>query len=436
MTMKFAPILFASILLSAQVRAANWPQWRGPNFNGSSDEKGLPEKFSKESAVWTLDLPGPSASTPVIWEDRIFVSTPDEKTKTLQCLCVDRKTGKVLWDKTVGEGMISRDEKSNFAAPSPVADKDKVFFFFSDGPLIAFDHAGKELWKRNITKDYGDFAFQWTFSSSPTLYNGKLYLQILQRDVPVHGKGKQNGESFLLGLDPNSGKTIWQIPRPNEAVAESKESYATPIPNEWDGRREVLVAGGDCLTGHDPDSGKELWRWGTWNPNKISHWRLVPTPVAGGGVVLACAPKGDPVYAIKLGGNGTLNDSAIAWKSSEHREVSSDVPTPAFYDGDFFILGDGKRTLSRVEPATGKIKWSAEVPGRKKLEASPTVADGKVYFMNFGGELTVFDANKGELLATIPMGEPGDNETRSSVAVAHGQLFVRTNHKLFCIAQK
>jgi outer membrane protein assembly factor BamB len=155
--------------------------------------------------------------------------------------------------------------------------------------------------------------------------------------------------------------------------------------------------------------------------------------VAGEGIVLACAPKGDPIYAIKAGGTGTLNDSAIAWKSSDNREVSSDVPTPAFYDGDFFILGDGKRVLSRVEPTTGKVKWRAEVPGRKKLEASPTVADGKVYFMNFGGELTVFDTDKGELLANIPMGEPSDNETRSSIAVAHGNLFIRTNHKLFCI---
>jgi outer membrane protein assembly factor BamB len=429
-------LLIITALLSLGAQAANWPQWRGPNFNGSSDEKGLPSKFTKESAKWAIDLPGPSASTPVVWDDTIFVTTPDEKSKTLLALCIDRKSGKTLWQKTVGEGLISRDEKSNFAAPSPIADKDRVFFFFSDGQLLGFDHSGKELWKRNITKEFGDFAFQWTFSSSPMLAGGKLYLQVLQRDVPVHGKGKQNGESFLLAMDPETGKTIWKVTRPNEAVQESKESYATPMPYEWKGRKEILVAGGDCLTGHDPESGKELWRWGTWNPNKISHWRLVPSPVAGEGIVLACAPKGDPIYAIKAGGTGTLNDSAIAWKSSDNREVSSDVPTPAFYDGDFFILGDGKRVLSRVEPTTGKVKWRAEVPGRKKLEASPTVADGKVYFMNFGGELTVFDTDKGELLANIPMGEPSDNETRSSVAVAHGNLFIRTNHKLFCIGEK
>src|SRR4051812_47681488 len=239
--MNFSLLFISSVLLSAQLWAANWPQWRGPNFNGSSEEKGLPAKFARDSAAWTLDLPGPSASTPVIWDDHVFVSTPDEKTKTLHALCLDRKTGKILWDKTVGEGMISRDEKSNFAAPSPVADKDRVFFFFSNGDLISFDHSGKELWSRSITKEFGDFAFQWTFSSSPMLFDGRLYLQVLQRDVPVHGKGKENGESFVMAMEPATGKTIWRVVRPNEAVAESKESYATPIPYEWKGRKDILV---------------------------------------------------------------------------------------------------------------------------------------------------------------------------------------------------
>jgi outer membrane protein assembly factor BamB len=267
------------------------------------------------------------------------------------------------------------------------------------------------------------------------LYEGKLYLQVLQRDEPVHGRGRQNGDSYLLAMDPATGKTLWKVARPSDAVQESHEAYSTPIPYEFQGKKEILVAGGDCLTGHDPETGKELWRWGTWNPNRISHWRLVPSPVAGDGIILACAPKGDPIYAIKAGGKGKLDDSAIAWKSTQ-RELSSDVPTPAFAEGDFFILGDARRTLSRVEPATGKIKWSVEVPGRKKLEASPTVADGKVYFMNFGGDVTVIDAHKGEVIATIPMGDQGDNMIRSSISVSNGQLFIRTNNKLFCVSEK
>jgi len=429
--------MIAWLTLVGSAVAGNWPQWRGPHFNGSSEERDLPSMWTKETALWSTDMPGPGASTPVIWGDRIFVSTPNQSSKTLHALCIDRKTGQVLWNQKTGDG-IQRDEKSNFAAPSPVADADRVFFFYSNGALVAFDHAGKELWSRNITKDYGDFTFQWTFSATPMLYGGKLYVQVLQRNVPVHGRGRTDGpnESYLLALDPATGKTLWRQLRPSDAVAESLEAYSTPIPFEDRGRKEILIAGGDCLTGHDPETGKELWRWGTWNPTKIGHWRLVPSPVAGGGVILACAPKGDPVYAVKSGGRGVLNDSAIAWKSDQKREVSSDVPTPLFYEGDFFVLSDVRKNLSRVEPATGHVKWTVELPGRRKFEASPTGADGKIFLLNFGGDVVVVEAAKGEVLSTIAMGEQGDDMTRSSIAIAHSQLLIRTNHKLYCVAKK
>ncbi|MBI3415657.1 MAG: PQQ-like beta-propeller repeat protein [Verrucomicrobia bacterium] len=430
--------VLALSFVCCSVPAEDWPQWRGPHFNGSSGEKGLPSTWSKETAAWSVDLPGPSAATPIIFGDRVFISTPDTSSTTLRAICLDRKTGKVLWNQPVGEGRIQRDEKSNFASPSPVADAERVFFFYGNGALVAFNHDGKQLWSRSITKDYGDFTFQWTFSTSPVLYGGKLYLQVLQRDVPVHGQGRTDGpnESYLLALDPASGKTIWRHVRPSDAVAESLEAFSTPTPFEDKGRKEILIAGGDCLTGHDPATGKELWRWGTWNPKKIGHWRLVPSPVASGGIVLACAPKSDPIYAIKTGGDGLLDDSAIAWKTDQKRQVSSDVPTPLAYEGDFFVLSDVRKNLSRVEPATGNVKWTVELPGRSKFEASPTGADGKVYLMNFAGDVVVIDAAKGEILSTIPMGVEGDDATRSVVAVAGGQLFIRTNHKLFCVAKK
>jgi outer membrane protein assembly factor BamB len=434
------PAAFASLLtaLSIQSFAGDWAQWRGPHFNGSSDEKGLPSSWTKESAAWTADLPGPSAATPVVIGDRVFVSSADPASSTLHALCFDRKTGKKLWDKTVGEGSIQRDEKSNFASPSPIASSDRVFFFYSNGELTALDHAGTQQWTKNITKEYGDFAFQWTYSSSPLLSGGKLYVEVLQRDVPVHGHGRTDGPiaSFLLALDPASGKTLWKKDRPSDAAAESHEAYSTPIPFEYHGRKEILIAGGDCLTGHDPATGEELWRWGTWNPHKIGHWRLVPSPVAGGDVILACAPKGDPIYAIKAGGSGVLPDSGIAWTSGQNRAISSDVPTPLFYDGDFFILGDGKKSLSRVDPATGTAKWSVEIPSRRKIESSPTAADGKIYVMNFGAEVSVVDASKGQVLNTIPMGDDGDDMTRAAIAVASGELFIRTNHKLYCVGSK
>src|SRR5688500_14621765 len=218
--MKRTAYILSLVAAVATTLAADWPQWRGPNFNGFTDEKNLPAEFNKEGAQWTLDMPGPSASTPVVIGDKVFTSTIDAQNKSLHAICIDRKTGKIVWNNKTGDG-ISRDDRSNFSSPSPVADKDRVFFFYGNGALVAFDHGGKELWQRSITKDYGDFAFQWTFSSSPLLANGKLYLQILQRNTPVHGKGKEGAESFLLAMDPATGKEVFRHVRPREAAAES-----------------------------------------------------------------------------------------------------------------------------------------------------------------------------------------------------------------------
>jgi len=418
-------------------RAENWPQWRGPFFNGSTTEKGLPTSFSKtENVKWVAELPGPSAATPIVWNDRVLLSSVDQKAGTLQAICLDRATGKPLWKREAGVG-IGLDDKSNFASPSPVTDGKIVWFFYGNGQLVAIDLDGKEVWSRNIQKDYGAFAFQWTFSSSPTVYDGRLYLQVLQRDVPVHGRGRTDGpiDSFLLALDPQTGKELWKVARPNEARQESKESYATPIPSTFQNRTEILIAGGDCITGHDPATGKELWRWGTWNPTKISHWRLVPSPVAGAGVALACGPKGAPVCAVKAGGQGTLDDSGLAWKIGE-REITSDVSTPLFYRDRFYVLNSDRKSISRVIPDSGKVEWTGEPGSPAKIESSPTAADGRIYFMSQRGDVYVVDAgDQFKLLHTASLGDEGERDLRSSIAIAQGCLFIRAGTKLYCVGK-
>jgi len=420
---------------SHSLRADNWPQWRGPLLNGSSSEKDLPVRFSKtENVQWAVDLPGPSAATPIIWGDRIFVNSVDPKAKTTLAICLDRTTGKELWRHETGAGM-NQDDRSNYASPSPVTDGKLVWFFYGHGELITFDFEGKKVWARNIQKDYGPFAFLWTFSTSPLLFDGKLYLQVLQRDAPVNGRGRTDAsnESYLLALDPATGKELWRQVRPADAVAESREAFTTPIPFTHGGRSELLVAGGDCITGHDPRTGQELWRWGSWNPSKIGHWRLVPSPVAGDGVVLACAPKGSPVYAVKAGGKGMLKDSDLAWVSQD-REVSSDVSTPLFYKGRFYILNSDKRSLSCVEPASGKVVWTGNLESKAKIEASPTGADDKIYVMNHRGDVFVVQiGDEFKMLHTTSFGDEGDRDLRSGIAVSQGALFIRTGGRLSCI---
>ena len=161
----------------------------------------------------------------------------------------------------------------------------------------------------------------------------------------------------------------------------------------------------------------------------------MPSPVAGSGIILACTPKGGPIYGIAAGANGTLSEGDFAWKSDSQRGITTDVPTPLFYDGDFFVWSDWKKNVSRLDPKTGSVKWMVETPGRSKFEASPAGADGKIYGMNFKGDVVVIDANKGEVISTISMGEEGDDMIRSSIAIAGGQLFIRTNSKLFCVGK-
>jgi outer membrane protein assembly factor BamB len=367
-------------------------------------------------------------------------------------IAVDRKTGKELWRVKVAEGM-SKDRQSTYSNSSPLTDGKHVWFFFGTGDLVCLDFAGKEVWRRNIQKDYGQFAFMWTFSSTPLLYDGRLYLQVLQRNVPVDGRGRKDGpnESYLLALDPVTGKELWKAARPANAREESLEAFTSPIPYTHNGRAEVLVAGGDCISGHDPKTGKEFWRWGTWNPTRIGHWRLVPSPAAGAGVALACGPKDSPIYAVKLGGSGELPNSALAWqsfvqnsedaakagRSLDNRDISSDVPTPLFYEGRFYVLNGNKRKLISLDPVTGKVFWSGDLKGRAKFEASPTGADGKIYSMNHAGEVFVVQAGGDEfkLLNTAAMAE-GENSLRPCVVPSQGQLFIRTTKSLFCVGPK
>lgn len=444
--MKTLTTILITLALTTAAQGADWPNWRGPNYNGSAEASGLPDDFAKDKHVkWAVDLPGPAAATPIVLGDKLFLSSTDLKSQKLLAMCVDRKTGKVLWQQEAGSGYqpggagtpIQLQDNSNYASPSPVTDGQRVVFFYGNGDLIAYGLDGKRLWGRNLQRDHGDFSYQWTYSASPTLYAGKLYVQILQRDEPVHDVGKEGNESFLLALDPATGETIWKHIRPSDANKESLESFATPIPYEHDGRKELLIAGGDYLTGHDPETGRELWRWGTWNPeHREEWWRLVPSPVVGEGVALVCAPKRAPVYAVQV--PVSPNDQPkLLWTSESNKAIASDVPTPAFAHGSFYILNDQRPVgLSRVDPKTGKAIWTTEMPGKFLYRSSPTVADGKVYCMNYHGDVTVVDAQSGKLLHTAAMGEEDDDYTPSTIVAADSDLFIRTQTKLYRISAK
>ena len=425
-----AVALIVGLLISA-ARAENWPQWRGPHFNGSSQSKNLPDKLDDSTRLWESKLPGGGAGTPLIWGDRIFLSCLDAQSKKLLGMCLGARDGKVIWSKEIGQGFRQND-RNDMASPSPVTDGKRVWFYFGTGDLAAFDTDGNEKWSRNIQKDFGDFNVQWIYASSPLLYKDKLYIQVLQRDVPPFARGYKGppADSFLLAIDPQTGKDIWRVVRPNEAVQESKESYGTPIPHEYNGHDEILLVGGDCITAHDPQTGKEIWRAGGWNPRKIPHWRMVSSPSAFEDFVFVCPPKGEPMFAVKDGGDGDVTSTHIAWKN---KDLSTDVCVPLIYKDHLYVLNGDSRKLFCADPKTGNVLWSGPLGGHAVFRASPTGADNKIYCMNEVGDLWVLSAGEFKVLSKSSLS--GDR-SRASVAVADGLVLVRSGNTLVAFANK
>ncbi len=426
----------AALSLTLAAQAENWPQWRGPAFNGSSPEKGLPETWTKETVKWAAPLPGPGGATPAVWGDSVFVTSPDAQ-KNLLLFCLDRKDGKVRWQKQLSTGDINKG-KGNMASPSPVTDGKTVYALYGTGDLAALDFDGNIKWQRNLGADYGRFAIMWTYGSSPLLFEGRLYVQVLQRtpappDYPGMAGGDPARESYLLALDPATGKTLWKHVRPTEARMESMESYATPAVHRGaDGKTQLLVVGGNCVTGHDPATGAELWRGYGLNPKDGEWMRIVPSAVSAGGLAIAAGPKKEPLLAFRTDGKGDVTTSGLAWKLEDRS--SPDVCTPAVYDGKLFNLNGDSKTLICLDPKTGERKWEGKLDTKMVIRSSPTVADGKVYIIDEKG--TVFVCSAGDefkVLATIPMGDA--EGTRATIAVSGGQLFIRTTQAVYCVGK-
>ena len=430
------------LAFSFNVLAENWANWRGPNWNGSIDAKDLPVKFSPtEKVKWKADLGGNGASTPIIVGKFLFTTAANADKGQLLAICIERSTGKIIWSKDAGSGYQPNGDgtkaalgsRSNYASPSPISDGKTAIFFFGNGDLVAYNVKGNEKWRRNIQKEEGDFTFQWTFSSSPVLLNGKVYLAVLQRDEIVHGRGKDGNESFILCFDLESGNKDWKVIRKSPAQKESLESFGTIIPSVINGKTQLVIAGGDILTGHEPETGKELWRWGTWNKNhREKFWRLVTSPTQGpDNIFLVCAPSKEPVYAVQI---DKYNKPSLLWKSAERSNVTSDVPTPLYYMNYYFVLSDVRKKLSKVNPKTGEVLWEIDTPGLSKYRGSPLGADGKLYFMNHGGEVVVIDANDGKMLAKAnAMAGDDDTHARASIISDGEKIYVRTETKIFCI---
>jgi outer membrane protein assembly factor BamB len=417
--MKHSCLIAVFVALAVgQTAAEHWPQWRGPQLNGISGEKNLPVKWSTtENVTWKLAMPAWSGSTPIVWGDHLFLNVSDGKEMSLWN--IDRTKGGVRWKRPLGGG-DRRMMKQNMSSPSPVTDGTLVWVMTGTGILKAFDFNGKELWMRDIQQDYGRFGLQWGYASSPLLFENALYVQVL------HGMHTDD-PSYLLRIDKMSGKTIWRVERPTRARFESPDAYTTPALLRHAGGTEVVITGGDVVTGHDPATGKELWRADGLNPRNDGSYRIVASPIVHGELLFAPSRE-RPLLALKPGGRGDVTSSHVLWSFNN----GPDVPTPVT-DGTYLYSINDRGIMFVLEAKTGKTVYGPQRLRSATYSGSAVLADGKIYITDEDGVTSVIQSGpKFSLLAENDLGD----YTLSSPAISEGQIFVRTAAALYAIGQR
>lgn len=417
----------------------NWPQWRGPNLNGSIDTANPPLTWSEtENIVWKTKLPWWSGSTPIVWGDHIFVTSPEAATPEnekevprddgphapggpmLLLLCLNRADGAILWTRELGrDNRLKR--KQNMSSPSPVTDGESVWVMTGMGKLFRFDFAGAEKWKRDINAEYKIMGQMWGYASSPTLAGDKLVLAVL------HGY-ETDDPSFLLALNKATGETLWKAERPNDALQESPDSYATPQVCSFGGQAQIVMNGGDAITGTDPTTGKELWRVAGTNPDKSPWYRTIGSVVCGPNIILSPSRR-DPLSALRPDAKGIVAESNVLWRFRK----GPDVPTPVT-DGKYVWFTDDDGRFSCLDANTGAELYKPQRIAQGTYSASLVKAGHKIYAINESGVTSVVTAGpEFKILATNAL---EDEYTLSSPVVLGDQMLIRTSTSLYLIGKK
>ena len=358
----FALSWLIAALPCAALTAENWAQWRGPSLNGLSGERNLPTRWSTtENVAWKLALPAFSASTPIVWNDRIFLNVAEGN--DLFLWAVDRTRGVPLWKRPLGAGnRLMR--KHNMSSPSPVTDGVNVWAMTGTGILKAFDFGGNEIWTRDLPKDYGRFGMQYGYGASPLLFDDSLYVPVL------HGL-LTDDPSYVLRIRKSDGRTIWRVERPTNARFESPDAYTTPALLRYGTTVEIVVTGADAVTGHDPSTGKELWRADVLNPNNDGAYRIVASPFVYGETIFAPSRE-RPLLALKAGGRGDVSRSHVLWSFAN----GPDVPTPVT-DGTYVYVINDRGIMYCLDAKTGKALWRFYTGGAIRGDRHDQIRQGE-----------------------------------------------------------
>ena len=438
-------IMFA-VALGGSLSAADWPQWRGPRGNGASDEKNLPSKWSAtENVAWKATIGGLGVSSPIVSGDRVFVTSqlgtgvrrPGNHPRLAQGAnagvageralgsprdaqaaaeggtyflveAFNRADGKRLWQHRLeATGPLPGvHDKHNLASPSPVTDGQMVYAWFGTGQIVALDMSGKVVWQRHLGQEIAPFEINWGHASSPTLYGDTVLL------LCDHAQA-----SYLLAVDKKTGKERWRVDR-----GKGRMSYTTPFVVESPTGPELIVNSSQRVDAYDPRTGAFLWHVGGSNQFPI------PAPTFHDGVVyMTRGYRSGPYMAVRPGGRGDISASHVVW------EVPTGAPyisSLVYHEGILYMASD-VGAVTAIDAATGKRIWQERVDGI--FSASPVAADGKVYFVSETGETIVLKAGRqAEVLARNDVGE----RLIASPAISNGQIFLRSDDRLFAIGKR
>lgn len=407
-------------LVSPAALADKWPQWRGPEGTGVSADRNLPLHWStNENVRWRTALPDRGNSTPVVWSNRVFITQALEKENRRTVMCFNRADGQLLWQTGVTwAGKEASHETNPLCSASPATDGARVIASFASAGLYCYDFSGRELWHR----DLGRQAHIWGNGASPVVHGDLCFLNF--------GPGER---TFLIAVNKATGQTVWQANEPGGNSGEEKPgekpnwvgSWSTPIIARVNGREELIMSWPGRVAAYDPKTGKELWTCGGLNP------LVYTSPLYADGIVVAMGGFMGTALAVTAGGAGDITGTHRLWL---HPKTKQRIGSGVVHDGHIYILND-PGVAECYELKTGKLIWEERLAGKgpdNSSWSSPVLTGDHLYVINHSGDTFVLRASpKFELLATNSLDEP-DN---ASLAVSDGDIFIRTQRALWCIAE-
>ena len=408
---KFKYLIYILTLLIVNsisvTQAQNWPNFRGPNGDGTSIETNLPTRWdSRTNVVWKSPVPGLGHSSPIIWEDKLFITTALSETQEKLLLCYDCKSGHLLWQKTVIKSTFENKHNHNsYASGTPATDGTLIYLSFLDGDdvvVAAYDFTGKQIWLQRP----GKFSSPHGYSCSPALFEDKVFIN-----------GSSQGTPFVAALSKTDGQTIWKVSHENPT-----HSFSTPIFREMSGKMQMIFLGNKEVASYDPDDGSKYW----FVDGPSLDFAASPVYNEKTGLILiSSAWPQRYLLAIKPDGTGNVTQSHVVWRTSEGAYY---VPSPVCTDDYLFSTMTNGRVYC-TEIATGKILWTEDMG---KQYSSPVLADGLVYMPNDEGMITVIKPGPTfDLIARNSIGE----RMNASPAISNGKIYLRGYKHLFCIGK-